>query len=298
MAKVLTQLSDGLAAAVETAAPGIVRIEGRRRLAATGIVWTADGVIATAHHVVSERRQTQVGLPDGRVLPAQVIGRDPSTDVALLKIEATGLQPVPLAPADMLKVGHFVLALGRPGNSVQATFGIISAQGESWRTGAGGTIDRYLQTDVVMYPGFSGGALINASGELIGLNSSALARGVSVSIPHATVQRIADTLLAHGKVKRGYLGIKTQAVRLPEELGAQLDQETGLLIAGVESGSPAEQSGLFLGDTVVKFAGHPIRHPDDLLSLLGGTALDQKTPLTVLRGGQLQELLVQVGEKD
>ena len=298
MTNVLTELSDGLAAAVSTAANGVVRVEGRRRLPATGIVWSADGIIATANHVVSERRASKVGLADGQLLDAKILGRDPSTDLALLKIEATGLEPVSLADGGMLKVGHFTLALGRPGKTVQATLGIISALGQSWRTGAGGTIDRYLQTDVVMYPGFSGGPLITINGELIGINSSALARGTSLTIPHATIRQVADNLLTHGKIKRGYLGIKTQPVRLPEKLAEELEQETGLLIAGVESGSPAEQSGLFLGDTLVRFADQPIRHPDDLISLLSGSAIEQKTPVVLVRSGQLQEQLVQVGERD
>ncbi len=297
MANVLMQLSDGLASVVETAGPSLVRVEGRRRLAASGLIWSADGIIATANHVVTDRGQPKVGLADGRTLNADVIGRDPSTDLALLKIDASGLPVLPLADPEMPRVGHFVLALGRPGRGPQATLGIISALGDSWRTGAGGTIDRYLQTDVVMYPGFSGGPLVGAGGEIIGLNSSALARGVSITIPHGTVAQVAAALMTHGKVKQGYLGIKTQAVRLPEGLGAELDQETGLLIAGVEPGSPADSGGLFMGDTIVRFAGQPIRHPDDLLSRLNGAALDQKTPITVLRSGQLQELQIQVGEK-
>lgn len=294
MSETLKQLSDGLATAVETAGASIVRIEGRRRLAATGIIWTADGIIATADHVV-KKDSVKVGLPSGDVVNAKVIGRDPSTDLAILKADASGLQPANLT--DDIKVGHIVLALGRPGRTVQATLGIVSAYGDKWRTGAGGEIDRYLQTDVVMYPGFSGGPLVTVDGQVAGLNSSHLARGVSLTIPNATVQRIADTLTSGGTIKKGYLGVSTQAVRLPDAIAEELSQETGLLIAGVESGSPADTSGLLLGDTIVTFSGTPIRHHDDLISLLAGDHVGQKSPMKIIRGGKVEEMNVLVGEK-
>lgn len=294
MTQTLKQLSNGFASAVETAGASIVRVEGRRRLPATGIIWSADGLIATANHVVQKRDKVKVGLADGTVVDAEVIGRDGSTDLAILKANAADLTPATLA--NDLKVGHLVLALGRPGRTVQATLGVVSALGDSWRTGAGGEIDRYLQTDVLMYPGFSGGPLVNADGEVVGLNTSALARGVSLTIPNATVQRVAEAILAGGSVKRGYLGVSTQVVRLPEALAEELTQETGLLVAGVEAGSPADTSGILLGDTIITFANQPIRHHDDLLSLLNG-AVGQKNPVKIVRGGQVQELNVTVGEK-
>lgn len=295
MSNFLAQFSDGLAQTVATASASIVRVEGRRRFPATGIIWTAEGVIVTAHHVV-EKDKANVALPDGKVVEAKVIGRDPTTDLAVLKVEATGLQP--LATTSDLKVGQIVLALGRPGVNVQATIGILSAVEESWRTGAGGLVDQYVQTDVLMYPGFSGGPLVSAAGQLIGLNSSALSRGASLTIPAATIQRIASTLLSHGKLKKGYLGITTQAVRLPQTIAEQVSQPTGLLIAGIEANSPAEQSGLFMGDTIVKFAGTSIRHHDDLLVLLNGSTAGQKNPMTIVRSGKLEELSVLVGEKE
>lgn len=294
MTQTLKQLSNGFASAVETAGASIVRVEGRRRLPATGIIWSADGLIATANHVVQKRDKVKVGLADGTVVDAEVIGRDGSTDLAILKANVADLTPATLA--NDLKVGHLVLALGRPGRTVQATLGVVSALGDSWRTGAGGEIDRYLQTDVLMYPGFSGGPLVNADGEVVGLNTSALARGVSLTIPNATVQRVAEAILAGGSVKRGYLGVSTQVVRLPEALAEELTQETGLLVAGVEAGSPADTSGILLGDTIITFANQPIRHHDDLLSLLNG-AVGQENPVKIVRGGQVQELNVTVGEK-
>jgi S1-C subfamily serine protease len=294
----LAQFSDALAVAVETAAAGIVRVEGRRRLAASGFVWSADAIV-TAHHVLRRDENITVGLPDGQTVAATVAGRDPTTDLALLRVQNGALTPAIVAQADKqpLKVGHLVLALGRPGQSVQVTLGVVSALGAGWRTAAGGQIDHYLQTDVVMYPGFSGGPLVNVSGELLGLNTSGLLRGVSLALPVATVARVVDALLAHGRVRRGYLGVSTQPVRLPEALKQQLNQETGLLLTAVEAGGPAEKAGLLLGDTVVALDNSPVRYHDDLLALLATGRAGTEVAVRIIRSGQVQELNVTVGER-
>jgi S1-C subfamily serine protease len=159
-------------------------------------------------------------------------------------------------------------------------------------------LDYYLQTDVVMYPGFSGGPLVSAAGQVVGLNTSALLRGVSLTVPAPSIRRVVETLLTHGRIKRGYLGVSTQPVRLPANLSQQLNQETGLLLAAVEPGSPAEQGGLLLGDTIVACAGMPVRQHDDLLSALGGDRIGSSVPVRIIRGGQLQELNVTVGERN
>lgn len=293
----ITTLSNGLAAAVETAGQSIVRVDARDRMPATGIVWSDDGLIVTAHHIVQRDEEITVGLPDGSSVAASLVGRDPTTDIALLRVETASLLAADWIDASDLKVGNLVLALGRPGRTVQATLGVVSALGDAWRTGAGGAIDRYLQTDVVMYPGFSGGPLVDVTGRVAGLNSSALARGVSVALPAATVRRVVETLLAHGKVRRGYLGVSTQRVRLPANLVEELGQETGLLIGAVVPDSPAESSGLFLGDTIVAVAGEPVRHHDDLLAKLSGDRVGQPVPLRIVRGGQVVDVPVTVGER-
>ncbi len=296
MSELLQNLSNALAGATETAGAGIVRVEARRRMSASGIVWSVDGVIVTAHHVVQRDDNLQVGLPDGQTVPATLVGRDPTTDLAVLRTEAKNLTPWARA-TDGMQVGHLVLALGRPGQTVQATLGVISALGESWRTSAGGLIDRYLQTDVVMYPGFSGGPLVNAEGQLVGLNTSALLQGVSLTVPTVTLERVVGMLLTHGRVRRGYLGVSTQTVRLPAAIGQQLNQETGLLLVAVEPGSPAEEGGLLLGDTIVALADVPVQHHDDLMTQLSPDRVGTSVLLRILRSGQLQELNVMVGER-
>lgn len=296
MNNVLQSVSNELAGVVAAASPGVVRVDARHRMPATGIVLSPEGLIITAHHVV-QHDEVKIGLADGSQVKASLVGRDPSTDLALLRAEATGLTALEHAAAGEIHVGHLVLALGRPGKTVQATLGIISALGDAWRTSAGGNVDRYIQTDVVMYPGFSGGPLVNANGNVVGLNTSALNQGVSLAIPASTLKRVADTLLAHGKVRRGYLGISTQRVHLPENFREQLGQKSGLLIIAVDADTPAAASGLVLGDTVVALDGQAIRTHDDLLALLAGDRVGQKVPMEIIRGGELRTINVTIGER-
>ena len=296
MTEVLSNLSDGLAEAVETAGRGIVRVEGRKRLPASGVVWSADGAIVTAHHVVEQDTEISVGLHDGRVVPAILVGRDPTTDLAVLRAQVGGLTPPTWAEPEGVRVGHLALAIGRPGQDTRATLGIVSALGPGWHTPAGGRLDHYLQTDIVMYPGFSGGPLVNARGRFLGVNTSALARGVSVAIPAPTLRRVVESLLSHGRIRRGYLGVGSQPVRLSSNLAQQLNQETGLLLVSVASGSPAEEHGLLMGDAIVSLEGQAVRHADDLLALLGDDRIGKAASVRIVRGGQVQEISVTVGE--
>lgn len=296
MSNVLVDLSNQFAELVKSAGQSVVRVEGRRRIPASGIVWSADGLIITASHVVARDEGIRVGLADGNSLDAALVGRDPSTDLAVLRVDAT-LAPLAEANKQDVAVGNLVLALARPGRSVQAAWGIISALGDNWRTGGGGIIDRYVQTDLVMYPGFSGGPLVGADGSLLGLNTSALARGVSVAAPTMTLARVADTLLAHGRIRRGYLGVSTQRVHLPETLRGTVGQKRGLLVVSVEPDSPAEKGGLTLGDTIVAVAGIAVQNHDDLLAALSGDKIGTAVPLTILRGGQVQTQEVVVGDR-
>ncbi len=294
----LANVSNDLAALVAAASPGVVRVEARRRLAASGIVWSADGLIVTAHHVLEQDDGVQVGLADGRSLTATLVGRDPTTDIALLRVPATGLKALPWADPDTARVGHLVLALGRPGPSVLATLGVVSALGEGWRTPLGGSVDHLLQTDAAMYPGFSGGPLLDASGRVLGPNTTAILRGLSITIPAPTVRRVVETLLAHGRVRRGYLGVGAQTVRLPAALESQLGQSIALLLVSVEADSPAGQAGLVMGDTIVAFDGQPTRRLEDLLGQLAGEHAGAAVAVRIIRGGVVQERTVTIGTRD
>jgi S1-C subfamily serine protease len=170
--------------------------------------------------------------------------------------------------------------------------------GQGWQTPTGGAIDHFLQSDVTMYPGFSGGPMVDSAGRFLGINSSALVRGgTTITVPAATVNRVVETLLAHGHVRRGYLGVGAQPSRLPAAMASQLGQETGLLLVSVEPQSPAEQAKLFMGDTIISLDGHPVRHLDDLFATLGGDRVGTAVPVKFLRGGQVQELSVTIGER-
>lgn len=296
MSDTLQTLSNEMATLVATSGNAIVRVEGRQRQAASGIVWRADGLIITAHHVLERDENITVGLPDGTTATAEVAGRDPGADIALLRVTGKTLTPATWVADDELRVGHLVLALGRPGNQTQATLGIVSALGGEWRTHAGGTINRYVQTDVVMYPGFSGGPLVAADGRFAGMNTSGLTRGTSVAVPSATLQRIAETILTHGHMPRGYLGIGVQPVRLADALQQLVGQETGLMVMSVEADGPAALAGLMQGDVLTQLDGTPLRHVDELQAFLSGDKVGTSLPVQLLRGGAQQRLTVTVGQ--
>jgi S1-C subfamily serine protease len=298
-ASVLSRLSNDLAAAVETAGAATVTVNGRRRMPATGIVWDESGLMVTASHVVERDDDLTVGLPDGRTVPARLIGRDQGSDLALLQTEAQGLTPLPRA-ADAVKPGHLVLAIGRPGPSgPMASFGVVSVVGGAWRTQQGSTVKGFIRADVAMLPGFSGGPLVDAAGRLIGLNSSHLGRGGGMTVPAEAIDTIAASLREHGKVRRGFLGIGAQAVRIPPALAtaAGITQEQGLVIVSVEPNGPAERDGLFLGDVVIAVDGAPVSTVEGLQDALSGELVGRQAEITLLRGGVLTRITVTVGER-
>jgi S1-C subfamily serine protease len=297
MGGLLSSVSEALAATVAAAETGVVRVEGRRRLGASGIVWSTDGVIVTSSHAVERDADLHVGLPDGKTVPARLIGRDNAVDLAVLRAEANGLPPAAWAEPDEQAVGGLVLALGRPGDKILATLGIVSALDEAWTTPAGGAIDHYLQTDAAMYPGFSGGPLVDAEARVLGLNSSALVSGLSLSVPAPTVRRVVEALLAGKAVRRGYLGITAQPVPLPQALAERLGQESGLLLTHVERKSPAEKSQLIQGDMLVTLNGQPVRSLIELQAVLGGDHTGARVPAKLVRAGAVRELAVTIGER-
>jgi S1-C subfamily serine protease len=295
---VLASLSSELASVVERVAPSAVRVEDGSRLTATGIVWSADGVILTTSHGVERDEDLAIETADGARHAATLVGRDPGTDLAVLRVQATGLPAIPRAdPADV-KVGHLVLAVGRPGSAgLQATIGIVSARLETER---GGQVGYILHTDAVLYPGFSGGPLVDTGGRAVGVNNLMYGRGKGVAIGTPVVAQVADALLAHGRVRRGYLGVRTQLVALPEGLrqSLSLTQERALLVVQVEAGSPAEQGGLLLGDTLLGVNEETIQDADELRQLLRSLQPGQAVTLRVVRGGERRDLTVTLGTAD
>ena len=291
----LAGLSAELAGIVEKVGAAVVRVDDGTRLTATGIIWAAEGIIVTTSHGVERDEDVTIELHDGTRLAAVLIGRDPDTDIAALRVETAGLPALEIAADDDAKAGQIVLALGRPGNSgLHATLGIISARLESQSEGGAETV---LHTDAGFYPGFSGGPLVNVAGQMVGLNNLMFGRGKGVSLSSMIVRRVVEGLLTHGKMPRGYLGVRTQAAVLPAHLveSLKLSQDRGLLIAQVEPKSPAEQAGLLLGDTLLGIGGQEISDVDALRSHLRQHHAGQEIALNLLRGGALLTLNVTLG---
>ncbi len=295
----LVGVSNELADAVERAGAGVVTVNARRRHPATGIVWTAEGLIATANHVVERDEEIEIGLPDGRTASAVLVGRDPGSDLALLRVEASDLAPLERADSEP-RVGHLTLAIGRPGPSgAMASLGVITAVGGPLRFRGGGSLERFVRADVAMLPGFSGGPLVDSAGRLIGLNSSTLGRAGQLTVLAESIDATVATLLQHGRVRRGYLGVGAQGVQLPDTLARALDngQEQGLLIVSVESGGPADSAGLMLGDVILAIDGEAVGQVEQLQERLTGDRVGRSVPVRIARGGEPREIGVTIGER-
>ncbi len=294
----LVAFSNAMADAVAKAGGATVMVDARRRLPASGIVFQPD-LVLTADHVVERDEDLRIVMPDGSQCSATVTGRDAGTDLAVLRLDKASAQIA--EPAQQAaRIGQLALALGRPSpDGIQASLGVVSAVGGPVRTGRGGLLENYLRTDTIPYPGFSGGPLVDAGGSVLGLNTSGLSRGMSLTIPASLAWAVAQALADHGSVKRGYLGIRSQPVAIQaaqqQSLGRQ--QESGLLIVWVEEASPAAKGGLLVGDILVAINGQVLSDPDELLSALVGRLVGQATPVEVLRGGQPQTLTITVGER-
>lgn len=310
MSSALETLSHDLAAAVARAARAVVAIHARRRIPASGVLWRP-GVVVATHHTVHKDDDVRVTLADGSTTRATVVGRDPGTDLCALRLadDVAGRPGVAVAEVDRrpLAVGQLVLAVGRPGEAATAALGLVSAVGPAFRTWQGGQVDQLVRLDLTVYDGFSGGPLVDAAGRVLGVNTSALARGAGLTLPAATVDRVLDHLLAGGRVRRGWLGIGTQPVRLPDAVRATLAadgpspdappaQETGLMLVSLAAGGPAERDGLLLGDILLALDGRPTADVDDVLAALGPDAIGRPVEAAVLRAGERRTVTVTVGE--
>lgn len=291
----LAGFSSELASIVERASVSVVRVEDGSRLTATGVVWSEDGVIVTTSHGVERDEELSIQLADGTFLPVTLVGRDPDTDLAVLKAQSTGLTAIAAADESDVRVGSLVLALARPGRAgLHATLGIISSKTE---TQNGGREEYILHTDADLYPGFSGGPLVNMQGQLVGLTNLMFGRGKGIALGAPILSHITEALLATGRVQRGYLGIRTQQVTLPDGLrqSHNIEQSRALLIAQVEPASPAAEAGLMLGDTLLAVQDAAITDVDALRRQLRLNRPGTEVKLRVLRGGQPEEIVVTLG---
>ena len=296
MSDEMNDVSNLFANAAEKAGNSTVLVNARRRMPASGVAISAE-LILTADHVVEREEDISVLLPDGTRLSATIAGRDPGTDLLVLKLEKPAAAPAEkAAPA---RVGQLVLALGRPSPAgIEASLGTISAINGPVRTPRG-QLEQFYRTDTTPFPGFSGGPLLDSSGRIVGINTSGFGRGMSITIPAEIAWKIADELAKNGSLKQGYLGIRSQAVELnaAAQAALQREQAAGLLIVGLEAGDPAEAGGMLVGDTLVAIKGQPVADHDDLFASLSGDVVGKTTPVEILRGGQPVLLNVTIEER-
>jgi len=290
----LVSFSSRTAEAVAAAAGHVLRVEGRRRSPASGVAWAKD-LVVTTHHALERDEEVEVGLPDGATATAEVAGRDPATDLAVLRLRDAALSPAAFGDAAALAPGHLVLAVSRPGRTPRAGLGLVARAAGEWRGPGGGKLDRWLETTLDLHPGLSGGLALSAAGEPVGLLTAGLVRGVAMVVPPETLRRVVSALAEHGAVRRGYLGVATLPVRLPPPVAAGAGQPGALLVSAVEPDSPAAQAGLLLGDVILALAGEPVADFGDLLPLLEADRIGQALTVKLLRAGSPREVQVTVG---
>lgn len=297
MEDVLSALSRRTAALVAERAVHVVRVEGRRRGPASGVVWSADGLVVAAHHAVERDDELEIGLASGETTTAEVVGRDPSTDLALLRARATGLSPAPWADADGLAAGELVLSIARPGRSPRASLAILARAAGEYRGAGGGRIDRFLETTIEPHPGLSGALVTAATGSPVGLATSGLVRGAAMIVPASTLRRVVRSLAAHGAIRRGYLGVATFPVRLPPALAAAEKRPGALLVSYVEPDGPAARAGVLQGDALLALGDAAIAEPGDLLPLLEEERIGEAVPVRLVRAGEVREIAITVGAR-
>jgi S1-C subfamily serine protease len=296
----LTDLSNQLADAVQAAGAWTVRVQARRGPPASGIALAPD-LVLTADHVVDPSREDAIrlGLPDGADAAATVVGRDAATDLAVLRLSSGTLTSARAAQAEP-RTGSIALVVARPGAQPNASLGLITGLGGPARTRRGGVLERFIQVDAVLYPGFSGGPLVDASGAVLGMITSGLGfGGPGIAIPWSIATSVAQTIGQHGKVPRGFLGVGSQPVTLSQAAKDLAGgQERGLLVVQVAEGGPAATAGVLQGDILVRLDGTTVTNADDLQGLLGPNKVGSTVSASVVRAGELRELSVTVGTRD
>ena len=284
-------LSDQLASAVQQAGRAVFAVHARPRVPSTGVHWRS-GLVVTAHHTVQVDEEITVTSPDGRAVAATVAGRDPALDIAVLKVDPSDVPVADLGDSDALRVGHMVLALGA---GPRASWGVVSALGAAPSRRAEGNL---VSLDLTLYPGFSGGPLVDTQGRVVGVNTSGAARHLQLAIPAKAVSGVVDELVRRGHIPHAYLGVGTQQVRVPEALREQLrlTQQTAVIVVDVQPGSPAA-AGLLIGDVILSLDAKAIADPFDLRAVLRPDRVGQSVTASVVRAGQIRDVPLTIGER-
>jgi S1-C subfamily serine protease len=299
MSKELIEFSNALAQATERASASVVAVHTETRGSSSGIVWRP-GVIVTSEHALRRDEEIQLTLPIGRVVPATLVGRDPSTDIAVLKCsEADAAVPF-FGDVSALKPGTLTLVVGRTrASGPVAALGVVSLLASDRRNWTGASLTPYIRLDIGLQPTAIGGAVIDASGNLVGLATPRFARFGAIAVPAPTINKISDTLLKQGRIPRGYLGVGLQPVRLPNGLREMLqrNEKTAAIVLEVHPDGPADKAGIVIGDILVSLGGQSITRLEDVQSLLAGDAIGKTLPLKFIRGGAVQDGNIVVAER-
>jgi S1-C subfamily serine protease len=299
MSSPLIELSDALAQATDRAAALAVAVHTEARGSSSGVVWRS-GIVVTAEHALRRDEEIHVTLPGGRVVAATLAGRDPSTDLAVLKCAEGGAGVGEFGDPAAVKPGSLTLVVGRTrASGPVAALGVVSLVAPERRAWTGASLAPYIRLDVSLQPTAAGGAVVDAHGRVIGVATPRFGRFGVVAIPASTVNAVVDALLQKGHIPRGYLGVGLQPVRLPDALRQSLkrDEKTAAIVLEVEPDSPAHKAGIVIGDIVVSLAGHPVARLEDIHSQLHGAAIGNPLALKFVRGGVAQEATVVVAER-
>ena len=295
----LVSLSNDLAKLVQEFQSQVVAVHARSHYPSSGVHWRP-GVVVTADHTMGREEDIQVTLPSGERVDATFAGRDPGTDIAVLKVAALGAVPTRKLETDPAQVGELALVLGRsPDSGPNASLGVISARSGSWRTWRGGRLDEYIRLDATLFPNSSGGAVVDSRGQLLGIATSGLSRIAGLVVPSASIDRVIDALLEKGYVPRGYIGVGVQPVAIPEDLRASLGVKgkTGVMVVKIERGGPADKAGIFLGDILLAIGATELQQIEELQSFSDSGVMGKPVKAKLIRAGELREVEVIVGER-
>jgi serine protease DegQ len=299
MSATLIDLSNALTQVTERAASATVAVHTETRGSSTGIIWRP-GAVVTAEHALRRDEEIQVTLPDGRVVPGSLAGRDPSTDLAVIRCSEVTASAVETADAAAVKPGAFVLVVGRTrASGPVVAFGVVSLAAAERKTWTGAALAPYIRLDLALQPTAVGGAAIDAHGKVFGIATPRFARFGAIAVPAATVNRVVDVILQKGRVPRGYLGVGLQPVRLPEALRQSLQraEKTAAIVLEVAPESSAHKAGIVIGDILVSLEGQPVTHLDNVQSHLHAENIGKTLAAKIVRGGAVQNLNIVVSER-